>query len=42
MVPTTILLHSVLKVEPVGYLEGKVPTYGHKLNIRDLSPGEGG
>lgn len=28
MVPTTILLHSVLKVDPVGYLEGKVPTYG--------------
>lgn len=37
-----ILLHSLLRVAPVGVLKGKVHTYGCKLNIRDKSPGTGG
>lgn len=31
-----------LRVGLVGVLKGKVPKHGHKLSVRDVSPGRGG
>lgn len=37
VVPMTALLHSGLRVDSVGVLKRKVPTYGYKLNIEEQS-----
>lgn len=40
--PRPVYYIPVLGVDSVGVFKGKVHTCGHKLNIRDMSPGEGG